>query len=169
MDGMKTMAVQMTELVQPQGEYDTELIESGTEQLLARLDASAGLLQSLSLEREELLNVILNSMKENTQVLEDLFRRIDEIETFVEFVKSKMNEVEAQISSMEEKKNVMSFFKKKSWFGRKKKVTEDTSPAKVVERISLWDTSVVFHGEQQQAQREELKMEEEQEVEDGRE
>eukprot|EP00055_Hartaetosiga_balthica_P017496 m.117875 g.117875 ORF g.117875 m.117875 type:complete len:180 (-) comp9333_c0_seq2:88-627(-) len=80
LEASKVMAKDLADLVAPQSESDMELIDVNTEQLLARLDASAGLLQSLISERESLVNFTVRNMKDNTDKLKELFDKIDRIE-----------------------------------------------------------------------------------------
>eukprot|EP00055_Hartaetosiga_balthica_P017498 m.117891 g.117891 ORF g.117891 m.117891 type:complete len:125 (-) comp9333_c0_seq5:2511-2885(-) len=105
--------------------------------------------QQLISERESLVNFTVRNMKDNTDKLKELFDKIDRIEVFVNHVKAKMQTIEAQLSSLEEKKNVMSFFKKASWFGKKKPAQPATTPK--LEPVQLWNTSQIFSGTEEEA------------------
>ncbi|EGD81301.1 hypothetical protein PTSG_11338 [Salpingoeca rosetta] len=102
-DGMARACAACVDARTPTSDKDLGDITESADQLLARIDAYGGLLQALTMERQEMETATLPMLKANCDRLVELFHKIDQIEAVVNIVRGRMQDVEAELNAVDKK------------------------------------------------------------------
>ncbi|EDQ84308.1 uncharacterized protein MONBRDRAFT_30361 [Monosiga brevicollis MX1] len=83
-------------------------VDTATEVLLARIDETQGVVDSLTQERQELTDKVLPALQANCEKLVGLFMVIEQLDALVQGLRANVDEVESQLTALDGNKTLMS-------------------------------------------------------------